>query len=224
MITPEEEIPNSGGFAALMPLYLSLYLVLLAIFILLTTFSTREEVRTQAVIGSLNSTFPSSPFEREGTKDPLASNSDDLTVGLALQDRLGSLFEQMVPLAEYRILRRARKMEATLSTEEVFLPDVADLRTSSRSFLMGLAENLSCGYVSEVLVITVFVRMKRDENASDSLAMTRAANFAQSMLLYGARAERIFIALEKGDENKIRLEFRVLLDKRKEEKNEGLVP
>ncbi len=220
MIVPDDESSKANGFAALMPLYLSLYILLLAIFILLTTFSTPEEVRMKAVIGSLDSTFPSLQFGGQGS--PLTPESDAAAIGQVSQNSLGDLFKQAVPLAEYRVLRRGRQMEVVLSAEEIFLPDVSEFRTASRSFLMRLAETLRPSS-NEKLEMTIFARVRKKGGTPEKqgLATARAANLAQTLLLQGAPPDSLLVALENGDENKIRLEFRVLLDKKKEEDLKG---
>lgn len=211
MIAPGES-SNKNGFVALMPLYLSLYLVLFAAFILLSTFSTREEVRMSAVIGSLNSAFPSSRFNAPGDQEPLMSETGDLTPGMVIQQRLGDLFAQAVPLAEYRILRKARLMEAVFPAEEIFLPDAAEFRSAGAPFLSQLAEILvpAVSEDGERLEMTVFARISGAGDEIQELAATRVGNFAQTMLRQGGPAGSVSVALESGDESKIRLEFRVL--------------
>lgn len=206
------ESSDRNGFVALMPLYLSLYLVLFAIFILLSTFSKREEMRMSAVMGSLNSVFPSSRFNAPEDRNALMSETGDLTPGMVIQERLGGLFAQAVPLAEYRILHKARLMEAVFPAEEIFLQDAAEFRSSSVPLLSHLAGVLA-SEISENgdrLEMTIFAHVDGKSGNIQDLAATRVGNFAQAMLRQGAPVGSVSVALRSGKKNAIRLEFRVL--------------
>lgn len=203
---------DKNGFVALMPLYLSLYLVLFAIFILIGAFSTQEEMRTSAVMGSLHSVFPSSRVNVPEDRDAVISDTGVLAPGMALQERLADLFAQAVPLAEYRVLRKARLMEAVFPAEEVFLQDSAEFRLSAVPFLSHLAGILASGQAEDGdrLEMTVFAQLAGKNGDIRDRAITRVGNLAQAMLRQGAPVGSVSVALTAGRENTLRLEFRVL--------------
>ena len=79
-------------------LFLSLFLLLLAFFILLNSMSTLEEGRSTEVMESVKEAFPSSV--RAQMKDSFLSEDPGQMIGEGLRARLGTVFRETLPLVE----------------------------------------------------------------------------------------------------------------------------
>jgi hypothetical protein len=129
-------IPVRGDLNA--GLLLSLYLLLLAFFIVLYSISHREQMRSVAAIDSLTATF-----QIEGTKVLDVHQRAAVTVpfdSLATVKReLRRVFEQEVPIANVHIFQRGEIMHVTVPVAAIFVPGTAGLRLAPPTFLDALA-------------------------------------------------------------------------------------
>ncbi|MCG8508815.1 MAG: hypothetical protein MI741_06260, partial [Rhodospirillales bacterium] len=80
----EPSVPTGSHVTSL---FLALYLLVLAFFIVLVTISTPEDVKSQAVMDSLSSTF-SSLLPPSTDLTAFSSREGDLLAGQALQEEM----------------------------------------------------------------------------------------------------------------------------------------
>jgi len=80
------------------PLFLALFLLLLAFFILLNSMSTLEEGRSNEVMESVQQAFPSEI--RAAIKDKLLDSDPGQVIGEGLRSRLGAAFRETLPVVE----------------------------------------------------------------------------------------------------------------------------
>ena len=86
---------------------LSLYLLLLAFFILLNNVSSAEAARERLVAGSLNSTFASKGRETESPA-VFASKSGNFLSDPDFENRLSALVKTDLALARFKVLEATR--------------------------------------------------------------------------------------------------------------------
>ena len=82
---------------------LSLYLLLLAFFVILFNISKAEQFKTTVVTDSLNSTFASRGRPTENPA-PLASALGSIVADPAFQQRIGQLITAEIPISEVRVI------------------------------------------------------------------------------------------------------------------------
>ncbi|MDJ0685653.1 MAG: hypothetical protein QNJ84_13190 [Alphaproteobacteria bacterium] len=142
-------VSDTGPF-----LFLSLFLLLLAFFILLNAISTLEETKSRAVLSSVAATFQSKVVpDRQAeilisTLGP-APRPEDVT------DDLERLWATAVPIAQIEVLSPGRVLQLSMPVTQVFVGGQAAVRADRRDLLRATAFALA----SRLPGLTVQLRM-----------------------------------------------------------------
>lgn len=118
---------------------LSLYLLLLAFFVLLFNISKVERFRADTVSESLNSAFASSG-RITGMPHALSSDDGQLMELRAFAREIGRLVRHAVPAVRYEVGYEGRLMEAQFPIAELFADDKAALSDDARELVEDLAD------------------------------------------------------------------------------------
>jgi hypothetical protein len=189
---------------------LSLYLLLLAFFILLNSISQREQTRTAAAIGSLDATFSSRKpmsFELRSVNTESATSARPDT----FQVRLLQLFQTELPLARYQLVERGSVMRIVIATDTLFEKDGTDLRPSRISVLDGIAYALRSDMKNVRREVEFMIGSGSSTPSVDTplgrLQVNRAGAFARALVKRGVPEKWIRTGLFPGDSARIRLTF-----------------
>ncbi len=189
---------------------LSLYLLLLAFFILLNSISQREQSRTEAAIGSLDATFASKrPMTFEIVPQSQDTGSKARPDGF--QIRLLQLFQTELPLARYEVVERGSVMRIYVPTDNLFVRDGADLRPSRMSVLDGIAAALQSDHETirrevEFMISSGTVPID-EETALGSMRVSRSGAFARALIARGVPDNWVRTGLLPGNKDQVRLTF-----------------
>ncbi len=120
---------------------LSLKLLLLAFFIMLTALSSYEEEKARAVLESVNNTFQgdASHMERHASFDQALDNIDDKS---DLVTEIERLFETTIPAVEREQGSTQNFLRLRLPVEAMFLGDEVELASGRELLLKRLAQSL----------------------------------------------------------------------------------
>lgn len=132
---------SSGGNIMLM---LSLKLILLAFFILLTTMSEFEERRTRDVMESVTSTFLGQVAAVRGLPNPDAGTGA-LNGAKSLTIQLKTLFKQTIPAVEVSESADGQFLRIEMASRSLFERGSTALSPGRSAFLRRLAEALASG-------------------------------------------------------------------------------
>lgn len=192
--------PEAGGAEAFLPVqaFLSLYLVLLAFFIVLASVSQQDTGRVVKAIASVRATFPSDL--------PLGSASGQGTslfveVERGLPDRVGRLVEADLPLTAPS-KDAATGQVATEVKADVFF-EGAGLTRPGEGLLRRIASFLAAPPDGARLVVTALVP------DGDSQSADRAARIARTLIEDGAPADTITIGTDRTAGGSVRFFFAV---------------
>ena len=188
----------------LLMLVLSLYLLLLAFFVVLNTISNVEVTRLQAVSGSLNETFAA-----EGKPTPktvkLVSSAGNIFSDTAFLSRVGNLIGTELALATVEEILPGRLMEVTMSADSLYIQGREAINPLRRSIVDRVAKaliNPSPGVRYDVDILV-------GDSATDGLAVGRSAFLANAFALAGSPARSIAAGIEQGAPGQLRLLFHV---------------
>lgn len=191
---------TTGGAEAFLPVqaFLSLYLVLLAFFIVLASVSQPEAGRAVKAIASVRASFPSDL--------PLGSPSGEATnlfveAERALPDRVGRLVEADLPVQPPRRDPSTGQIAAETPIEALF--EGASLSRAGQAFLRRTATFLAAPPEGTRLVVTALVP------DGDTLSAERATRIAHALIDAGAPAEAITVGLERAQARAARFFFGV---------------
>lgn len=192
-------------------LVLSLFLLLLAFFILLNSISTRTEVKSRAVMDSLLSTFQTSDDSSRSAQTFL-SRLGATPEPEELVDEMRRLWVTAVPVSEVKVLTDGRTMQLRLPANMIFPGGQALLRKDRRRLLGNVANVLSTvapGFSNELeLLIGTNWRVGEIlDPEANNLEISRAIEFANELIASGAPRDTVSIGIREGDGRELEFRF-----------------
>lgn len=203
---------------------LSLYLLLLAFFVLLFNASQYDRGRAAAVKESLDSTFRT---YGEPQADPVVRSSDQGQAPGAelILDSFSDLIRTELQVARIENLRRGRLLRVTLGADDLFEPKTAGLRSDREDLANKLAQLLGKSPPGHRHKVEAFLvgdwitpdRMKK----SVPLPIARAASLAETLVARGAIKGTVSGGTRHGAQNQVVLLYRVDPKTRPEDAPDG---
>ncbi len=132
-IDAQKPVPDTGPL-----MFLSLFLLLLAFFILLTAISTLEETKSRDVLSSLAATFKSDIIP-DNTAEILVSTLGPVPEPEDVIEDLERLWLTAVPITRVDALTRGRTLQLSLPQTEVFVGGQPALRGDRQALLKATA-------------------------------------------------------------------------------------
>ncbi len=190
-------------------LFLGLFLLLLAFFILLNALATREEIRTRAVINSLILTFQA-PDDTTPSREIFISALAPVPEPEDLLDEFERIWVASIPLLKVERLSRGRTMQVIMPANELFVGRSDELRSDRATLFVNTAKALafqSDGFVNELEFL--FGTSKGDRMTGESVQMLRASKIARELVANGAPADTVTVGTQWAEERQIRMRFHV---------------
>lgn len=192
---------------------LSVYLLLLAFFILLNNVASVETARSKAVAGSLRSTFAS---DGRPTDHParLTSALGTVLADAALEERLGALVRTELDFAELRVIEPGRTLELSLNERALFRGDGIAIDPLRRPFVERIAgvvatPPVGVRYDTDILLAGELLPSRGGAGDAVDEPAARAAFLAAVLIGAGAPAGAIAVGVESGREGWLRMLFNV---------------
>lgn len=196
---PQEENTSGGTLA----LFLGLYLLILAFFILLVSLSTTENVRAKAVMEGLSSTF-SSLLPPSSDPTHFASKEGDLVAaGHEFQEQISKFFATEIQVTKVEIVTPGRAMRVVMPSDALFQTGKAVLREAQFPLLDRVVAELSrrtpgMRYEMEFVIGARFA-VGHDLPVGQTLESERAGSMARLMAARGVPPGGVSVALKPGD-------------------------
>lgn len=195
---PTPPSPPANGAVAL---FLALYLLLLAFFILLNTISTFEEVKTREVQESLSSAF-AAILPPTTSLQTVTSIEGPVISAQETQDKLGSLFQTAIKIVRVQVIQPGTLMEVIMHVDQLFEPNSILIRERQGEFMDQLAEVLADegGYASYEMemVMGSEVGSKGTVEIENNLQIGRAGAFARDLVDRGAPEKNLYVGIDPG--------------------------
>ncbi len=187
-------------------LLLGLYLIVLAFFIMLNAISHREDLRSKAVMGSVNSSFSAEPELVTGLIQATARYKSTPAEQQAL-DSVRRLFVSALPLAVYPASQPHDQITVLLPAEELFKPGTALPRMEMEAMLAQLAELVSANHSGKYFEIEIIPRSGEARLDGADLTLRRAGALVSDLRSRGVPAERLAAGVARGDSEQVMLSF-----------------
>lgn len=184
-------------------LFLGLYLLILAFFILLVSLSTIEERKARAVMDSLSATFA-------GTQRP-AGNTGGTSEGnqlISIEREIAGAFAALVRVVEVEVVKPGRLMRVGLPLAVVFDTGATAPRASLHPMFDRVVATLST-QPGGARVNVEFTIQRGTAAEERLLASTRADALAREMIARGAPPARLSIALARDGAARVWMTFRI---------------
>ncbi|WP_299442982.1 hypothetical protein [uncultured Rhodospira sp.] len=208
--------PMARGSLAL---FLALYLLLLAFFIMLTALSALENERARAVMDSLTVTFAKTTTADESLgRLPTESLVRDTRAAETFIAIIRDLIQVAIPEARIEPIVAGREVEVWIRAEAVFEPGQADIRPARYPTLDGIVAALAAAPAGQRFeMAAVFLSGPQTEVdtptlpvSGDDLPTRRAGDLGRTMTARGAAPGSVFVGLAPGDPDWMRLVFRAV--------------
>ena len=194
---------------------LSLNLLLLGFFILLTSLSSYEDDRKRLVLESVDEAFNGRVHAARSYNDTSSGlgNLDQMEV---LMGEVGELFSSALPVVRVERAADAPVVSFALPAETLFAPGSTDLRPGRWLLLRRLVEALADGRHSALAYeLTVFhgvaagAMPESAPGRPDALEPRRLGALARSLVARGLPAENLSVGLRPGAAGSVRFVLRV---------------
>ncbi len=207
--------PNSGqaGDANVVAL-LSLKLLLLAFFIMLTAIARFEQEKVELVVSSVNDAFDGR-IRSDVPHIELGSGLGPISGAAELTERIRNLFSSTLPMARVERSELFGELRVEIPTEALFFAEEARLRAGPTVLLSRLARLLgperpaATDYDLEMLVGVDRDALSGLSSTPATLAPRRAGTLARDFARRGMPADKLSVGLLPGSEGKVRLVMRV---------------
>lgn len=202
------EVPKDPTLA----LFLGLYLILLAFFVLLNTMATPKQDRVKAVMGSLLSTFSTEILNKANPTEFAASVGDSLAVE-EFHREVRDFFQVAVPLSRVEFYSAGTVMRIRMPAEQLFEAGSTLLREDSEDLMYRVTRALSrrvSGLNYELEFSTFTGPFLADAGATAQiLEIARAGAFARAVQKRGSPASSVVIGAQPGNPGEIEMVFQV---------------
>ncbi|WP_419797463.1 MAG: flagellar motor protein MotB [Terasakiella sp.] len=193
-------------------LFLALYLLILAFFILLVSISSTEEVKSKALMESLTSTFSSVLPPRMDLTAFNATTGDFLAAD-DFQRQVTGLFSTVIGVVKVDTIQPGRLMRVEIDGDSLFELDKDTVREGQYGFMDRLVAALSANppglrFEMEFVVPAPWSGI-RTLPTKQSLPVRRAGAFARELLTRGAPPGSVSIGLKGSDETTLEIWFHI---------------
>ncbi|MGB0748408.1 MAG: hypothetical protein ACPGO3_06650 [Magnetospiraceae bacterium] len=213
---PTEEVlaarPEESRSSANISLFLGLYLLILAFFILLVSISSFEEIKSRAVIESVNTTF-ANLLPTSQRLQTVTGESGDILAGRGFHRDMEGLFASAIQIEESQVLHPGRHM-VMRTRASAFFPEGSTVpRDTLTPLLDRVVAALSRRPRGLMFQLELVIRAPTDAAGAlplgKSLETDRAGAFARELLARGAPRDAIAVAVRPGQAGEIDLHFLV---------------
>lgn len=203
---------GTGGGAAGVTAMLSIFLLLLAFFLMLNSLARFETTKTRAVLGSLNATFNiSNPTGRE---HEFGSFVGKVGASERLHAEAGELLRTLFGVDQYKLIRFGNVIVVDLENRGLFAegatPKPKLLVFASRLGGSVLPPPPGVKIITEVTVRYGAETLKNVEPDTLALATRRAGAVIRAFERTGFDEKLLTTGVSAGDPRRIRIEFRVI--------------
>lgn len=193
-------------------LFLALYLLVLAFFILLVSISTIEDVKSKALMESLSSTFSAVLPPRTDLTAFNATTGEFLAAD-EFQRQVTGLFSTVVGVIKVETIQPGRLMRVEIEGDSLFEVDQAVVRDGQSDFMDRLVSALSSNppglrFEMEVVAPTPW-QDGETLPIRPNLAIERIGAFARELLKRGAPPEGVAIGLRGSEASTFEIWFHI---------------
>jgi flagellar motor protein MotB len=183
-------------------LFLGLYLVVLAFFILLVTISTLEETKSKKVMDSLSSAF-TSIIPPTADLQSFKSKDGDVLAGQEFQQQVTGIFATELGIDKVETVQPGRQMRLVMAADNLFFQGEARIRPAMFPLLDRTVAALSnrppgLRYDLEFVIGTPTLSDGKTMPIAQTLEVQRAGAFARAMFERGIPPDSVSVGMRPG--------------------------
>ncbi|MEE8394387.1 MAG: hypothetical protein V3R66_08585 [Rhodospirillales bacterium] len=206
---PQHHIEKSGSQSTI-ALFLALYLLILAFFILLVSISTLQDVKAKAAMTSVTTTF-SNILPPSVELKAFSTEEGEVLAGQAFQEEVTNIFATAIQVAKVETVQPGRLMRVLFPADALFFPGKTEIRQGQFPFLDRIVAALSnrppgVRYDMEFVIGSPFTGGK-NLPIGQTLEIARGGVFARELRNRGAPPDSISIGLMPGNADEVIIRF-----------------
>jgi len=206
-MTLSRQTPREPDKGASQPLFLSLFLLLLAFFILLNALSTIEPGRSNRVLESVQRSFTAALRDRLG--DSMLDADPGQVIGESTRARIGSIFQQTIPVAKVTVEPDGNPIYVSAPAVRLYSAAAGGLTPVGEQLANRLAPLLASPPAGSVMELDILFTISADERGAGRIARAGAvADVAERFGRLGIDPALIAAGLEPGQTDTVRFVFR----------------
>ena len=191
---------------------MSLYLILVAFFIMLNSMAQLEDSRIKEAMGSVKAEFRNELAISKAGPTVLSYDGKAEVVETFHSD-VGKLFQENLPIDHVDPVRRGDDLTFAVPVDDLFRPGAVAVRPRARALLDAMAASLNRqrpGYAAMVeMVLGSGLELPDVDEGGDVCEVRRATSLAHALRRRGVAASAIRTGLNPGDPGQISFLFRV---------------
>lgn len=196
-------------------LFLSLYLLLFAFFIVLNSFSTFDDGRRDAVINSVLGAF--AQVSGPGLEQDVGGTTGSEMQARRFQDSVTGIFEAAIPLDSLKVVAPGTRMEVDVPAQVFFSGDSVVVR-DPLPMLDRIVATVSSPPQGVTYELSIVAQVTGNDVEPLPTGMTaeiaRVGNIARALGLRGMPPSTISIGMDRGDSQFFKLIFFAVEDSR----------
>lgn len=201
---------NQIGQSSVMSLFLSLFLLVLAFFIILVSISTLEEAKLNAVKDSLLSTFNTVMSPSTDPTD-FTSKDGDVLAGQEFQEQITEIFATTLQIAKIEIVQPGKLMRVKLPTNAMYVDGENTVRPVAVPVLDRIVAVLSARppglrYDMEFVIGSPYTSEK-SLPVGQTLEVGRVGNLAREMFRRGVPPDSVAVGIQPGRADQVTIWF-----------------
>jgi len=204
------EMAGGPGGSSSISLFLSLFLLVLAFFIILVSISTVEKVKSDAVKNSLTSTFKAVLTPSTDPTD-FTSRDGDILAGQPFQAEVTGIFATTIQVAKVEIVQPGKLMQIKLPTVAMFVNGKPEIRPVAAPVLDRVVAALSTRPPGLRFDMEFVIGSPYASGSSlpteQTLQMLRAGSFAREMFRRGVPPDSVAVGLRPGKTDEVSIWF-----------------
>jgi len=205
-LPPEEPVHAPD----ILPVFLGLYLLVLAFFIMLVSISTFEKVKSTAVMDSLSSTF-TKVLPPTATPTDFSAKDGDVIAGEAFQEQISNIFTTAVQVDKIEVVQPGRLMRLQMPVSALFQEGKPQIRDDMLPLLDRIIASLSnrTPGLRQDMEVVIGTPVTKDIvlPIEQGLEMARVGEFARTIKQRGAPPDSISVGIKSGDPATISIWF-----------------
>ncbi|HJM51733.1 MAG TPA: hypothetical protein QGF63_18055 [Alphaproteobacteria bacterium] len=187
-------------------IFLGLFLLLLAFFIMLNTIASRDASKSESAMDSVNSAF-TKPYVSSAFRVERIIDLDTTLVPDKFRGDIHAAFSALTPTPKVATVGTSGILKVVMATDEIFEPGLTDLRADRGELLTAMAFALSGespGLRREVeMLIGSGSELPRQVTAEGNLEAARIGALARALRQLGVPGISLSPGLKPGDRSKI---------------------
>ena len=211
MADDDEKLPPPPATQDSASLFVSLYVVLLAFFILLNSMATIDKTKLEEAAESVSSAFSLKQPLTPKLIEMIPSEGADLSI-TQFFEQMRQVAESFVPIEELEVQTADDQMVMTFPAEALFEPGTASISEQNKHFLSELAEALlrwKQGLRVDTEFLLGYKPSRKGEETGNKLEVARAGAFARHMVSQGISSKALRPGLYQTREGTIEMTFHV---------------